>query len=725
MKILNLSLSAFGPYIENFSINFEKLNHNGMFLVTGATGSGKTTILDGICFALYGKSTGGLRTFMQMRNLSAKDSQPTEVLLEFLIGKSQFKFVRRLVPYKPRGKQTFELRDEHECYTFANNAYKLIVSGSERKVTSEAERIVGLDCNQFSKVIVLPQGQFKDLLLARSTEKSKIFENLFETVKWSRVCDSIQTQVSKLKKECDELFFKRTLILKNENVNDEEELSQKLEALMQENLSSKARLLEITNQKNKYTSDLETAEKINQAKQEVLVSKKNLDDKESKLKQCQQNFQDATRYHDFAETLQEISFLENKLLCLKKVKSIESNFLSKKKIVDSITININAFKSRLFDLKQKFNKNLAASLAQNLKEGDACPVCGSCVHPNLASTRFLSDVPLESEIDILEKKIIDEEKKLLKEQNELNEISAKLNLAKETLSGNDSIEKIESLLSQKKNSYDTSIKKIELDISSAKSQLDIAKANFDNAKIIFLAAEKNLHDILSSVDQKNCMDPDTIKQKIKSLEDQYLSLHTFIGKFEEIFTHAKKSLIDIKKLNSDFKTLTKKLSNISRLSQLLSGTNASKTPIKIFVLSFMLDQILSCANVYLASFCKYRYSLSRSSRTSSRGYSGLEIEVFDSEMGGVRPVHTLSGGEIFLASISLAFGLSDVMQQYAGGVRLDSLFIDEGFDSLDQETLDVAMQSFEKIRNSGRIIGIISHISLLSDYIAEKIIINQ
>lgn len=101
-------------------------------------------------------------------------------------------------------------------------------------------------------------------------------------------------------------------------------------------------------------------------------------------------------------------------------------------------------------------------------------------------------------------------------------------------------------------------------------------------------------------------------------------------------------------------------------------------PLKMFVLGVMLDDILSRANVYFTTLSGGRYQLSRKREGASRGYSGLDLEIYDAYSGGGRNVDTLSGGELFLASLSLAFGLSDVVQSYSGGVRLESIFIDEG-----------------------------------------------
>ena len=105
--------------------------------------------------------------------------------------------------------------------------------------------------------------------------------------------------------------------------------------------------------------------------------------------------------------------------------------------------------------------------------------------------------------------------------------------------------------------------------------------------------------------------------------------------------------------------------------------------------------------------------------------AGLDLEVLDGQSGGARAVETLSGGELFLASLSLAFGLSSVVQGSSGSVRLDSIFIDEGFGSLDQETLDTAMRALGQVQGAGRMVGIISHVSELKSRIVNQICVSR
>lgn len=111
-----------------------------------------------------------------------------------------------------------------------------------------------------------------------------------------------------------------------------------------------------------------------------------------------------------------------------------------------------------------------------------------------------------------------------------------------------------------------------------------------------------------------------------------------------------------------------------------------------------------------------RYQLVRK-QSVSQGYSGLEINVFDAHSNKERHVSTLSGGETFQASLALALGLSEVVQQESGGIALESIFIDEGFGTLDQETLDTALDTLINLQSTGRLVGIISHVSELKQRI--------
>jgi exonuclease SbcC len=120
-----------------------------------------------------------------------------------------------------------------------------------------------------------------------------------------------------------------------------------------------------------------------------------------------------------------------------------------------------------------------------------------------------------------------------------------------------------------------------------------------------------------------------------------------------------------------------------------------------------------------------QFELKRRGVSGKQGQSGLDLNVIDHYNGTERDARTLSGGESFIATLSLALGLSDEIQENAGGIRLDSMFVDEGFDSLDDTRLSQAMQALMSISQTNRLIGIISHVSGLEEKIERKIIVTK
>jgi exonuclease SbcC len=135
-----------------------------------------------------------------------------------------------------------------------------------------------------------------------------------------------------------------------------------------------------------------------------------------------------------------------------------------------------------------------------------------------------------------------------------------------------------------------------------------------------------------------------------------------------------------------------------------------------YVLAARLEQIVAAANVRLSAMTDGRFTLQHDDGVAYRGArSGLGLEVLDEHTGRPRPVASLSGGETFLASLALALGLAEVVSAEAGGVRLDTLFVDEGFGSLDRRTLDTAMETLDSLRAGGRTVGLISHVEAMQE----------
>ncbi|MBP2240277.1 exonuclease SbcC [Cytobacillus eiseniae] len=206
-----------------------------------------------------------------------------------------------------------------------------------------------------------------------------------------------------------------------------------------------------------------------------------------------------------------------------------------------------------------------------------------------------------------------------------------------------------------------------------------------------------------------------IEDQIRSLQDGYTNLFMKKRDNEEIANK-------IKQINEELKAFEEKYKVIGHLYEIAKGQNTYRITFERFVLASFLDDILNEANGRLRKMTSGRYELIRKTdRSKGNVQSGLELLVFDQYTGQERHVKTLSGGESFKAALALALGLADVVQQYAGGVSLETMFIDEGFGTLDPESLDQAIEALIDIQSSGRLVGIISHVPELKERIDARL----
>lgn len=179
---------------------------------------------------------------------------------------------------------------------------------------------------------------------------------------------------------------------------------------------------------------------------------------------------------------------------------------------------------------------------------------------------------------------------------------------------------------------------------------------------------------------------------------------------------ARRLAASIKRAAERVKTHEAKLAEVFDLYQMLKGDNAMKISFERYILIEYLEQILLAANARLAELSNGQFLLERSDRLEKSGkQSGLGLDVYDAYTGQNRDVKTLSGGEKFNASLCLALGMTDVIQSHQGGVTIEMMFIDEGFGSLDEESLGKAIHALVDLQKAGRMIGVISHVQELKD----------
>jgi exonuclease SbcC len=182
------------------------------------------------------------------------------------------------------------------------------------------------------------------------------------------------------------------------------------------------------------------------------------------------------------------------------------------------------------------------------------------------------------------------------------------------------------------------------------------------------------------------------------------------------------ALARLAELESKLVALDKQYLVIGAVSDAANGRNDYNMTFQRYVLGVFLDEVLYAATQRLRTMSRGRFLLGRVTESASgRGPSGLDLQVHDTHTSTLRPVSTLSGGESFLASLSLALGLADVVQSYAGGIRLETIFIDEGFGTLDPESLDLAIRALRDLQKGGRLVGIISHVTELREWIDARL----
>lgn len=178
----------------------------------------------------------------------------------------------------------------------------------------------------------------------------------------------------------------------------------------------------------------------------------------------------------------------------------------------------------------------------------------------------------------------------------------------------------------------------------------------------------------------------------------------------------------LKQLSGKMEKTEQRFGVLGRLAEVANGSNEYRLTFQRFVLGTLLDDVAIAANERLKTMSRGRYMLQRTmDRARKNAAGGLDLEVFDHYTGSARGVGTLSGGETFLASLSLALGLADVVQSYAGGIHLDTILVDEGFGTLDPESLDFAIRALLDLQKGGRLVGIISHVPELKERIDARL----
>ena len=225
MKPLILSMSAFGPYAEPLTLDFTELGDHSLFLIHGPTGAGKSSILDAMCFALYGETSGGEKEVKGVRSDFAVPEEPTETTFDFLLGDRRYQVFRSPEQDRPKKRGEGVTRQLAQATLYRiDGETRTVLADRWGNVTAEVSRIMGFDVLQFRQVVVLPQGQFRKFLLSGSAERQKILETLFQTRIYRDIEEALKDEAKSLKAAYDEVRQRQALLLEQENAADRETL---------------------------------------------------------------------------------------------------------------------------------------------------------------------------------------------------------------------------------------------------------------------------------------------------------------------------------------------------------------------------------------------------------------------------------------------------------------------------------------------------------------------
>ena len=403
----------------------------------------------------------------------------------------------------------------------------------------------------------------------------------------------------------------------------------------------------------------------------------------------------------------------------------------RQKETDERLAEINESKQTLLDLKAEIDNNQAKKLESetslNVVKGELQTLEGRLSSIE-EQTKEWQLPTLEAHIAEIQGKIDEYHTRLQAHQvlvKELEQQRIRLQenqklLAKQQQETAENLEKFQTSLQQQLVDADLAIEQLAaapIDLLSLEQEI----TEFDQQVLLLKDRQSRLAEVIKDQEEPELDELQTLVTSCEAEVTQFQQQHYA----KESQLQQQRTLIEkIEDLQAQSKEQLDELSQMLQLYQTMNGDNPQKISLERYVLQWYLAEVLQCANQQLNQLTKGRYRFELKQETGrSKGNTGLEINVYDDNAGATRSSHTLSGGESFIAALSLALGLAEVIQSQAGGVAIEALFIDEGFGSLDEEALEMAMEALESIENAGRMIGIISHVRELKERIPQQIIV--
>ena len=485
MKPIRLELKEFGPY-KNEIIEWDKIINEPIFLITGKTGSGKSTLFDAITYALYNKTTGG-KDIASLRTKTALDKDKTQVNFDFELSGKKYRIERTLAYLKAGNKN---LTSGKVALMQYNDEKLEVIATKEQEVKEKIEELIGLDDKQFCQIIILPQGKFKEFLLSKSSEKKETLRSLFNTYFYQKFVEQLQEQAKKI--DSSHKQKEKELITRFEQFDIEEELT-KFEYLKDENFEE---ILSIINSQEEILKnekkELLKLERSFSKEKENFIELSKLNDKFTQLKNNKLELEELSKKEDYYSKLQ---------LEVEKLKELQK---SKDKIIEYSTL-LNRLsqlrrleKDLLIDTekyKLDLENNKKLELELNVQKTDIEELRKETIDYKFFYNNLNELNLAKTNIEIYSKSL--EELTLKKET--YKELDSSLKVAKESY-----LEDIE-----EKNILESSIGKLKLDV--LKKEQDVEKLEEYNNKL----SEVNDKSVKLTVDKKQLKELEVEKKKLE------------------------------------------------------------------------------------------------------------------------------------------------------------------------------------------------------------------
>lgn len=744
MKPTSLVLSGWGPYRGVEQADFETMQQ-GLFLVSGPTGSGKTTIFDGITFALYGEVSGSIREKDSLRSDFADASTPTFVTLNFTHRGKQYRVTRNPKYDRPKlkGEGMTTEPEGGELY----EGETLLASGSSQ-VTEWVNGLLGLDYRQFRQISMIAQGEFQQLLVSSSKERTQIFRDIFQTRIYDTMTALLSARVKALNGRIDEVKHRADEItgtFRIENGDWEELKSKKnrnyrkiLDFIEQEDdrLESRerelaSRLGELDRSYKEQVRAIEELRSGNQAVRKYENDRKTLEKLEEERDSLKEQKRELAKAYGRIPVRRER--LEGKKSELRVLEEQKKGLASWQATCRQLTERQETYlkldgeakeKKRIYEYQDDcFKKAAAGIIARDLTEGIPCPVCGSTVHPAPASME--GEVPDEKEIRRLK---ADYEAASEKASAAAGAAAALVGAVKNmeenlgVMDLSDGGEKALLEIGEKLKLLEKETKQEEKEIRDCEKEYQDCSVKLEKQK----AAYSQLKASIRVPKQTELVDLSGFEAALSECERDRKQTAREKERTGAALALNRQSLSTLKGHLEVKEKLETEYGVVRELERAAGGYNGRNLVFEQYVLSVYFEDILRAANRRLLKMSGERYELHRLERARDRrSRESMEMEVLDQYTGKRRSVKSLSGGEAFNAALALALGTSDVIQSYAGGIQVEALFVDEGFGSLDAEALEQAVAILTSLSGGSSMVGIISHVEELKEQIGSHILVEK